>query len=218
MMESHAAAAPASRPASRQLLQALGVIVLGLLAYEALHFYLRDPLHYILDHTRQSFGFYWPHRTALLFHITGGTLALFCGPFQLWSGLRDRHLRVHRVTGYLYVAGVALAGGAAIYLGFFTQPRDFGVALWALAAAWWTTVGMAFLAIRRRRISAHREWMIRGYVVTFAFVAFRWWVDLPIFASLGDSRYATVGWLCWVGPLLIAEVALQWRRTVGRPV
>ena len=68
------------------------------------------------------------------------------------------------------------------------KPRGFGVALWALVAAWWTTVGMAFLAIRRRRIPAHREWMIRGSVVTFAFVAFRGWVDLPIFGRVPSCR------------------------------
>lgn len=215
MTEPSSVAVPVSRPPVRQVLQALAVAAIALLAYEALRFYLRDPVHYMFDYTQKSFGVYWPHRLALLCHIAGGTLALFFGPFQLWSGLRRWNLRVHRVTGYLYIAGVAVAGAAAFYLGFFTQPRDFGIALWGLATAWWITVGMAFLAIRRRQIPAHREWMIRGYVVTFAFVAFRWAVDLPIFASLGDSRFATVGWLCWVLPLLIAEVFLQWRRTVG---
>jgi len=218
MAESSSVAAPVSPPPVRLLLQALGIAVLALLAYEALRFYLRDPVHYVLDYTQKSFGSYWPHRVALLLHIGGGTLALFCGPFQLWSGLRRRHLSVHRLTGYLYIGGVAMAGAAAFYLGFFTQPRDFGVALWGLAVAWWTTVGMAFVAIHRKQIAAHREWMIRGYVVTFAFVVFRWVVDLPILASLGDSRFATVGWLCWAGPLLVAEVVLQWRRTVGAAV
>jgi hypothetical protein len=32
---------------------------------------------------------------------------------------------------------------------------------------------MAFLAIRRRQITQHQDWMIRSYVVTFAFVFFR---------------------------------------------
>lgn len=215
MTQADAAASATSRIGFALPLRALGVLALGVLAYEAVHFYVHAPLHYIVHYTRQSFGVFWPHRTALLLHIAGGTLALFCGPFQLWSGLRRRHLRIHHVTGYLYITGVALAGGAAFYLASFAQPRDFGVALWALATAWWITVGMALLAILRGRIPAHREWMIRGYVVTFAFVTFRWWVRFPIFASLGDSRDATVAWLSWVGPLLVTEVALQWRRTVG---
>lgn len=185
------------------------------LAYQAIHFYLRDPLHYIVDQSEKSFGNYWPHRTALLLHITGGTLALFCGPFQLWTGLRRQALPIHRWVGYGYITGIALGGGAAFYLGSVTQPRDFGVALWGLAGAWWLTVAMAYIAIRRGRIEAHREWMIRGYVVTFAFVSFRWLVEFPIWKPLGNARFAEVAWICWVVPLMIAEVALQWRRTVG---
>jgi len=199
----------------RFAIQVLTMLAIVALAYEALRFWTRDPLHYILDHTERSFGPYWPRRWWLLLHIGGGTLALFMGPFQLWSGLRSRHLAIHRLTGLLYVVGVGVGGGAGFYLSFFSQPLDFGVALFTLAFAWWLTVGMAFLAIKRRRIEAHKEWMIRGYVVTFAFVAFRYLVDLPVFAPLGAARASTVGWLCWVVPLLITEAAMQWRRTVG---
>ena len=31
-------------------------LVLALLAYQAVHFYLRDPLHYIVDYSATSFG------------------------------------------------------------------------------------------------------------------------------------------------------------------
>jgi hypothetical protein len=206
---------PSEGSLGRVIGQTLVVLVVATLAYQALHFWTRDPLHYIVDHTERSFGAYWPRRWWLLLHIGGGTLALFMGPFQLWSGLRSRFLHVHRITGLLYVIGVGVGGAAGFYMSFFSEPRDFGVALFMLAFAWWLTVGMAFLAIKRRRIDAHKEWMIRGYVVTFAFVAFRYLVDLPVFAPLGAARASTVGWLCWVVPLLVTEAVLQWRRTVG---
>jgi hypothetical protein len=38
---------------------------------------------------------------------------------------------------------------------------------------WVTTTTRAYLAIRRSLIDQHKEWMIRNYVVTFAFVTFR---------------------------------------------
>ena len=123
--------------------------------------------------------------------------------------------RLHRVAGYGYIVGIALAGSAAFALAPYAEPRDFGVALAALATAWWTTVGMAFLAIRRRRIDQHRQWMIRGYVVTFAFTSFRYIIGLPIWDSLGAGAPATAVWLCWVLPLLFTEVMLQWRQTAG---
>jgi uncharacterized membrane protein len=182
--------------------RSLWLVPLGLLAFEALRFLVRDPLHYIVRPTPESFGpHYWPHRMPLVLHIVGGVTALVTGPFQLWTGLRSRALRVHRITGYAYIAGVALAGGAAFGLARYAEPRDFGVALAALATAWWTCIAMAFLAIRRGRIDQHRQWMVRGYVLTFSFTSFRYLIDLRIWDSLGPAAPATAVWLSWVIPL-----------------
>ena len=115
---------------------------------------------------------------------TPGLAAPVTGPFQLWSGLRRWNLPLHQITGHLYLAGVALAGCAAFFLAAYAEPHDFGVTLAGLAMAWWLCVGMAFVAIRRRRIEAHRQWMIRGYVLTLTFVTFRYLVDLPLWAPL----------------------------------
>lgn len=56
--------------------------------------------------------------------------------------------------------------------------------------------------------------MIRSYVVTFAFVSFRWLVDLPFVVDLGNfiERDPTVGWISWVLPLFITEMVLQWNK------
>lgn len=141
-----------SLPRPNPIRRLLGLLLVVGLGYLAIRFYLRDPLHYLIDYTEASFGPYWPRREWLLFHILGGTLALLAGPFQFWSGLGRRHLWVHMVSGRLYCLGVLTGGGAAFYMSFFTEPRDFGVALFMLAAAWWVTAMMAFLAIMRRRI------------------------------------------------------------------
>ena len=84
--------------------------------------------------------------------------------------------------------------------------------------AWLLTTGMAFLAIRKRRIQLHKEWMIRSYIVTFAFVGFRIIVGWPSFVLLGDfaQRAPTAIWLSFVPALLVAEVLLQWKRVIGR--
>ena len=118
--------------------------------------------HFAFDYSEPSFGRFWPNRLWLLLHIAGGTAALFAGPFQLWSGLRHSHPRIHRWTGRVYVSGVLLGGAAAFYLSFFSQPRSFGIALFALAVAWWVTVGVAIVAIKQYRIEAHKAWMIRA--------------------------------------------------------
>jgi uncharacterized membrane protein YozB (DUF420 family) len=190
------------------VLRAAGIVALAVIVLLALRFYVRDPLHYLIDQSEQSFGRYWPHRGRLTLHIVGGTLALFMGPFQLWSGLRERHFEIHRWTGRLYVLGILIGGVGAFSLASYGEPRDFGYALAVLGVAWWMCVGMGFISIRRKRIDQHREWMIRGYVITFAFVVFRILVDLHVGSALGDQRFAFSAWLSWTIPLLITEVVL----------
>jgi hypothetical protein len=197
--------------------QTLIVVSLAFLACAALYFYLQDVLHFALDYTEPNFGRLWPNRLWLLLHVAGGSVALFFGPFQLWSGLRQRHLSIHRWTGRLYLGGVFVGGAAAFFLSFYTQPRDFGVALFVQATAWWLSVGMGFLAIKRYRIEVHKAWMIRGYVVTFAFVTFRLWIDLPLLSHLGSARLSTVAWLSWLLPLLVAEALLRRKRALLPP-
>lgn len=192
--------------AARQIAIAL---VLGFLTLEALRLYLQDVSHLARDYVEPAWGRLWPNRFWAMLHIAGATLALFSGPFQLWSGLRDRHRTIHRWTGRVYVSGVFVGGAAAFYLSAFVEPRSFGVALFSLGVAWWFTVGMAFRAIKQHRIEAHQEWMIRGYVVTYSFVTFRLWIGSPIWSTFGSSRLAIVLWLAWVAPLLLTEVSLR---------
>ncbi len=190
----------------------LGLLLVGaLLVAASIRFWLHDVLPYIADYTEASYRRYWPSRQSLLLHIAGGSIALFAGPFQLWSGLRVRARRLHRWIGYAYVGGIALSASASFSLAFYTRP-DFGLALFILAIVWLVTIGMAIVAIRNRRIDAHREWMIRSYIVTFSFVAYRLLVGLSMFKALGASRHAMVLWISWAVPMMIVEVFMQWHR------
>ena len=121
-----------------------------------------------------QFGMYWPRRWWLLAHITGGIVALLAGPVQLWLGLTRPHTNIHRRLGMTYIGSVSVSSLAGYYLAFHTELGwVFGAGLASLATAWIATTGLAFLAIRRRFYDQHKEWMIRSYVVTTAFVSFR---------------------------------------------
>ena len=49
----------------------------------------------------------------------------------------------------------------------------FEVGLMGLATSWLITTTVAYYTIRIGLVALHKEWMIRAYVVTFAFVFFR---------------------------------------------
>ena len=182
----------------------------------AVYFYVTTvPNYFHFD--AEHYAYYWPKRWWLVAHVGGGSLALILGPFQFSATLRKRFVAVHRWMGRLYLSGVLVASLAAIYMGLEVSPnKAFGMALEFLALAWLTTSGMAYLAVMRRQFAVHREWMIRSYVVTFGFVLFRVGTRNGILADLGRGPQAVMlAWMCWAVPLLITDVVLNWRRTLG---
>jgi hypothetical protein len=163
----------------------------------------------------QDFQFsYWPRRGWLLTHIAGGLIALLTGPVQLWLGLHNVKMDVHRKLGFVYIAGIAIGSVGAIGLALQSDGGlIFGSGLFFLAMAWLTTTSLAFMAIKKNLIDQHKEWTIRSYVVTFAFVTFRIGqvamtgrgVDLP-------TAIGVMAWACWAIPLLITEAFIQGRK------
>jgi hypothetical protein len=160
----------------------------------------------------QDFQFqYWPRRGWLLIHIAGGLVALLTGPVQLWLGLHDVKMHVHRRLGLIYIAAMAIGSVGAVGLALQTDGGViFGSGLFFLAVAWVTTTSLAYVAIRKGLIDQHREWTVRSYVVTFAFVTFRagqvamTGSGIPLATAIG-----VMAWACWAIPLLITEAVIQ---------
>lgn len=193
----------------RLLVILLLVAAIGLLfiAAAALPYYRLDPNH---------FRTYWPRRWWLLAHITTGIVALMSGPVQLWLGLTDRRPALHRRLGMVYAGAVAISVVAAYYLAFHTDVSlVFGAGLAGLATAWVVTTGLAYAAIRRHLFEQHKEWMIRSYVVTTAFVTFRVLAVLLDVTQIGSGvaqRLELASWTCWALPLVVTEACIQGRK------
>lgn len=192
--------------------QVIASIGAGLMAMLSMWFFIDDALPYFAV-TEESYGRFW-HRTGwLLSHVVGGSLALLSGPVQLWSGISRRHLTLHRWSGRLYVLGATLGAITALQLAFNTESWTFGVALFVGGVIWLATTAMGLVAVLQRRIKAHREWMQRSYTLTFTFVIFRLLLEIPWIEGLGTEAEVstTIGWLCWLVPLLVLELSRRIR-------
>ena len=178
-------------------------------------FVIKDALPYF-GFTEEIFGRWWEMKWWLAGHITGGMIALALGPLQFWPTFRNRYLNLHRWIGRIYIIAIVVASLSSAVLIFTTAAAiswAWSLALGGLAFAWISTVSMAYVAIRKRRINMHKEWMIRSYVVTFGFVLFRWASELSIIADTPFiERGPAVGWACWAIPLFITEMILSWYR------
>ena len=157
------------------------------------------------------------HFSLVYFHVVGGTIMLFLGLANLYIGTTNRFFQYHKLIGRLYLIGGALGAISAIVITTSTAHKAAGgstftnttFSLLTLAVAWLLAAGMAFRAVRNGRYDSHREWMIRSYVLVWSFVFCRLVTRVPGVEDIGGGNASI--WLSWIGPLVICEVALQWR-------
>lgn len=154
-----------------------------------------------------------PRLTTLRIHIVSGAVALLLGPLQFVAALRRRRPDVHRWIGRTYLAGIAVGGGSGLVLAAFANGGLLGQTGFAgLSLAWLATSGVALAAIRRGRVSRHRQWMIRSYALTLAFVWVRLLLGVGFVAGAEmQAVFGVAAWASWVVPLVVVEAAFRSR-------
>ena len=140
-------------------------------------------------------------------------VAALLGPFQFLRTLRQRQVRLHRITGRLYLVGATIGALAGLYMAPFSASgwvSDIGFALLALGVL--VTTSWAFYAIIHRQVQVHREWMTRSYALILAAVTLRLYLPFLEGAFGEEAGYAVVAWACWVPNLAVAEWLIRRQR------
>lgn len=158
---------------------------------------------------------------ALVIHIFSGSIMLSAAVLQLWPWLRAHHPRAHRWSGRVYVASALVTGvGALIVSQFPSAGTSQLVANSLFAVLFLACTLLGYRAVRQRRFTDHREWMVRSTALGFSIVANRFWIPvlMAIFvpealtdpnAGVGNPEIhavaVTSAWLSWIVNLLFAE-------------
>lgn len=156
------------------------------------------------------------HFTLTYAHVVGGTGMLFFGGLNLYLAARNDNFPLHRLIGRLYLGFGVLGSVTAIIVSSTMAHKSAGgpiltnatVSLLVLALAWLAFSALGYRAARNRRFPSHAQWMIRSYVLAWAFVFCRIASRLSDIDQLGNGEAFI--WLAWVVPLLVAEMVLQW--------
>jgi hypothetical protein len=163
--------------------------------------------------TKEVLGKYLPVKWVLLAHVAGGASALLLGPFQFLKSLRRRSLQAHRWIGRLYLGAVLLSASGALVLTFTTTDAIgtmYTVSLWALALVWSVSTALGLYTIRMGKVLEHEEWMVRSYLITFAFVVQNYVLKIPAVVALASfpELSPNIFWFSWSAPLFIHQVYL----------
>ncbi|MFJ5991731.1 DUF2306 domain-containing protein [Lentzea sp. NPDC092896] len=120
------------------------------------------------------------------------TVSVYCllGAFQFAPGFRRRRPAWHRAAGRILVLCGLLGALSGLWMTvFYPKPADVGALLTGIrlvfGTAWAAFIVLGFTAIRRRDVTAHRAWMIRGFAIGL---------------GAGTQAVTLSAWLVAVGP------------------
>ena len=199
-------------PGKKVLLAIFWTAILSLSAW----FYLDDAVGYLFGYRSPRFGeTFFNNQFWFGAHILGATCSLFLGPIQFWKKIRTKYLRFHRLTGKIYIVGSLMAAICAFRLTLAFPCVGCRYSLFPLSALFLLTTLMAWYAIKRRNIEAHRQFMVRSYTCALAFVFVRLIQVIPIgfiFAPIPEPEVQNVviEWTFSILPLLLVELFMVW--------
>ncbi|MDQ0108421.1 putative membrane protein [Chitinophaga terrae (ex Kim and Jung 2007)] len=190
----------------RDLLPLLIWISVGILTWLFMH----GADHY-LQMTPEALGKYYDQRWFLVAHITAGGGALVTGLVQFWPKLRQYSMKLHRYIGYVYLLAILVSSLSALVLASTTAymvnwAYAFTLQVWA--SVWISSSFIAWYTAVKKQFKLHKEWMIRSYLVTVAFLISGYAYKIPYVQQLGSFEAVTVPlfWMGWALPLYTYEI------------
>ena len=147
----------------------------------------------------------------LLPHGLLGAIALFIAPLQFSNRLRQRHLRLHRILGRIYVAGVAVSAPVAVHIAIVQGPPILLMAAITQSTGWIVTTAIALYCIRTGNVQQHRQWMIRSYPFAMVFIFVRTIIAIPAIARLGEVGAVSTIWTCIAAACFVPSFVINWR-------
>ena len=153
----------------------------------------------------------------LVIHVISAMTALLVGPLQFVRRLRTRRPAVHRATGLIYVAAIAIGSPAGFVLALGTSAGPVAASGFAMVAVLSITfTWLGWRAAMRRQFAEHRAWMLRSWAMTAGAITLR--LLLPASAMLGLRFYAAypvIAWLSWLINLALIEYVIRRGRDSG---
>lgn len=189
------------------------ILLSGLLAFNALHYYTFSPLYGILPEKVMAFK-NWVWTVSFYLHMGAGVICLFV-PIVLFVGEAFRLSKQwHRRLGKLYVYDtLVIIVPTGLYMAFFAKggtSTQLGFIVQGLALALSTV--LAVLSIKQGNLIQHKQWMMRSYSFAFAVVTFR--VLHIFFYNLKvpyELNYQLSQWVAVLFNALVVEIIILYQ-------
>jgi hypothetical protein len=186
--------------------------------FAAIAFMMAYVLHhnerFLIDWSHPLWEHFEPFKWWLLVHGVAGACAVFLAPLQFLDGLRQRHAKLHRIVGRIYVVSVFVLSPIGVYMQYLQEAdgasRGFTVATVISAFLFMVTVALGLYFGTKRMITAHRQWMVRSYAIALTFFEIRLILGISGLDQNFDWAVTeTVVWVCVAMAVFLGDIANQ---------
>ncbi len=161
-------------------------------------------LIYHIKHWRYSF----------YIHVFTSILVITSGLFQFSKTILNNYTKIHRTSGFIYLAVVLLISGpSALVMSFYANggyPAQTSFLI--LSILWLGATFLAYYYVRKKDYEKHGKWMVRSYALTLSAVSLRLYSYLfDVFHLTMDpvNLYILLSWMSWTLNLVIAEILIK---------
>jgi hypothetical protein len=184
------------------------------------HFTLQPDVGFLKEKQELVHNQVW--RIAFYIHVFSAVLTLMAGFTQFSPYILREHKKLHRFMGRVYVFDILFINfPTGMLMAFYANGHwPTKIAFIILDSLWFWFTLKAFLAIKKRNIKVHEQFMIRSYALTFSAIMLRTWkiVLSSLFVLAPVTLYMIDAWMGFVPNLLFAEWLIRTRinrKTLG---
>jgi uncharacterized membrane protein len=146
----------------------------------------------------------------IFLHGVPGFIALIAAPIQFSSRIRNRYLRFHRITGYVYLASVAISAPMGMFVARTLTSNPVGYTIsWVHGGMWLLCTLIAIKLVRNGDIARHREWMMRSYSWGLIFILAR--IVVRIVQPTSESEFDAIVWITMGTAMLWPQLIINWK-------
>jgi hypothetical protein len=155
------------------------------------------------------------YKIAFFTHVYTSIFLMIFGAFQFSNYIQKKQIKLHRISGRLYVGILLLLSGpSGLVMSYYANGGLLAqVSFLLLSTFWMLFTFLSLYFILKKQVIKHQKFAIRGFALTLSAISLRLFKYLLVFffEPLPMDAYRIAAWSGWTFNLLVAEIIIYYK-------
>lgn len=155
------------------------------------------------------------YKVAFFTHVYTSIFLMVFGAIQFSKYIQKKYVKLHRVSGRLYVGILLLLSGpSGLIMSYYANGGLVAqVSFLLLSSFWMFFTFLSFYFILKRQVIQHQKFAIRSFALTLSAISLRLFKYLLVlfFEPFPMDAYRIAAWSGWTFNLLLVEIIIYYK-------